>query len=189
MRLREDGWLTGVQRCPSPNVDARPDPEDVSLLVLHCIALPPRHYAGDAVRALFCNQLDSSAHPYYAALDGVRVSAHVFIRRQGSIWQFASFRERAWHAGQSAWQGRTRCNDFSIGIELEGSDDRPYTHAQYRQLWRLIPVIRRRYPAIGRERIVGHEHIAPGRKTDPGPRFDWVRLRGDVPASEQTPST
>lgn len=178
MRLGHDGWLTGVRRCVSPNVDARPDPDDISLLVLHCIALPPRHYAGYAVRDLFCNQLNSQAHPYYAALEGVQVSAHLFIRRQGSLWQFAALQDRAWHAGQSQWQGRSRCNDFAIGIELEGSDDRPYTQAQYRQLQRVIPLIRKRYPAIGPEQIVGHEHIAPGRKTDPGPGFDWARLRG-----------
>lgn len=184
MRLLDTGWLTGVRRSASPNVDARPDPEDLSLLVLHCIALPPRQYSGHAVRQLFCNQLNTQEHPYFAGLEGVRVSAHLFIRRQGSIWQFAAFRDRAWHAGQSMWQGRERCNDYSIGIELEGSDDRPYTQAQYRQLRRLIPIIRRRYPAISAENIVGHEHIAPGRKTDPGPGFDWRRLWRDVAASE-----
>lgn len=177
MRLRADGWFSGVHRRPSPNQDARPEGVAVDLLVLHCIALPPRHYGGPGVYQLFANTLDPRAHPYYAQIAELRVSAHLWLRRSGAVVQFVGLEQRAWHAGVSQWQGRERCNDYSIGIELEGRDDGPYTAAQYRQLARLTRQIQRAYPGIGAERIVAHSDIAPGRKTDPGPGFDWGRLR------------
>ncbi|MEN8719117.1 MAG: 1,6-anhydro-N-acetylmuramyl-L-alanine amidase AmpD [Oceanococcaceae bacterium] len=185
MRLRPDGWLTGVHRRPSPNADDRPDPEDVSLLVVHNISLPPKIFGGPGVYQLFENRLDPNAHPFYAEIADLRVSAHLWIRRTGAMVQFVSLTRRAWHAGVSQWQGRERCNDFSIGIELEGCDDRPFTRAQYQQLSCVITCIGARYPRITPARIVGHSDIAPGRKTDPGPHFDWERLRraldgGDV---------
>ena len=147
MRLRADGWFSGVHRRPSPNQDARPEGVAVDLLVLHCIALPPRHYGGPGVYQLFANTLDPRAHPYYAQIAELRVSAHLWLRRSGAVVQFVGLEQRAWHAGVSQWQGRERCNDYSIGIELEGRDDGPYTAAQYRQLARLTRQIQRAYPA------------------------------------------
>ncbi len=177
-RVRRDGWLARpVRHAPSPNHDLRPAAGDISLLVLHNISLPPGEFGAGLVEPFFCNRLDTGCHPVLHGLAGVRVSAHLFIDRDGAVTQFVGFGQRAWHAGQSSFAGRANCNDFSIGIELEGTDTRPYSHAQYRVLARLLPVLMARYPAITAERIVGHEHIAPGRKTDPGPAFDWPRLR------------
>lgn len=176
MRIR-DGWLEGVRHAPSPNCDARPAGTAVQLLVLHNISLPPGEFGRGLVEPFFCNALDTSCHPALADLGGVRVSAHLFIDRQGRITQFVSLDERAWHAGRSCFEGRDNCNDFSIGIELEGTDTQPYSDAQYRALWDLIPRLMRAYPALAMDRIVGHEHVAPGRKSDPGPAFDWQRLR------------
>lgn len=173
MKIDSRGWLTGISRCPSPNHDTRPDASDISLLVIHAISLPPDHFAGPAVQQLFCNQLDANAHPFFEQIKDLRVSAHLFIRRGGGMIQFVSFLDRAWHAGVSQFDGRENCNDFSIGIELEGNDTRPYTAAQYRALSRVTALIQRRWPAISAPRIVGHCDIAPGRKTDPGPYFDW----------------
>jgi AmpD protein len=158
----------------SPNCDDRPPAAEVSLLVIHGISLPPGKFGGDGVLRLFTNTLDWTAHPFYTTLRGLRVSAHFFVRRTGEIIQFVPCGRRAWHAGESSWRGRERCNDFSIGVELEGVDTRPYTERQYARLVPLAATLRRRYPIA---EIVGHSDIAPGRKTDPGPAFDWGRLR------------
>ncbi len=158
----------------SPNCDDRPPAAEVSLLVIHGISLPPGKFGGDGVLRLFTNTLDWTAHPFYTTLKGLRVSAHFFVRRTGEIIQFVPCGRRAWHAGESSWRGRERCNDFSIGVELEGVDTRPYTERQYARLVPLAATLRRRYPIA---EIVGHSDIAPGRKTDPGPAFDWERLR------------
>lgn len=174
----QDGWLTTARRCPSPNQDARPEGEVVSLLVIHAISLPPEHFAGDAVERLFTNRLDHAAHPYYAGLRGLRVSAHLFLRRRGELIQFVRFGDRAWHAGVSVFEGREACNDYAIGIELEGSDHRPFTRIQYRRLVEVCRALMRAYPGITPARMVGHADIAPGRKTDPGPYFDWADFRG-----------
>jgi AmpD protein len=173
------GWLRRARPVPSPNCDERPAGETVCLLVVHNICLPPNEFAGEAVFDLFVNRLDTDAHPFYAALAGVRVSSHFYIRRDGELIQFVPCALRAWHAGASRWQGRERCNDFSIGIELEGSDFVPFRDAQYAQLARLTRELRARYPI---EDIVGHSDIAPGRKTDPGPFFEWTRFRASIAA-------
>lgn len=177
MKILSDGWLTGVRRYPSPNCDERPQSDDIDLLVIHAISLPPDCFGGPHVRELFCNALDPQAHPFFAEIAELRVSAHLFVRRDGGIQQFVPLTARAWHAGQSQFDGRERCNDFSIGIELEGTDTHRFTHAQYRALIRLTHLIQARWPAITPARITGHSDIAPGRKTDPGPFFDWNRYR------------
>ncbi|MDD4964875.1 MAG: 1,6-anhydro-N-acetylmuramyl-L-alanine amidase AmpD [Gallionella sp.] len=169
MKIDTEGWLSEGERLPSPNCDHRPEGE-IALLVIHNISLPPNEFGGTGVIELFTNTLDHHAHPYYQTLVGLKVSAHFFIRRDGKIIQFVSCLQRAWHAGVSSWQGRTRCNDFSIGIELEGSDFVPYTPAQYDALHELTRALRHCYPLAG---IAGHQHIAPQRKTDPGEYFDW----------------
>lgn len=171
--IGEDGWLTGIRQTTSPNFDCRPPDEVVSLLVIHAISLPPGEFGGNAVMEFFTNRLNAAAHPYFRGIADRRVSAHFFIRRDGEVIQLVSCLERAWHAGVSCWQGRDRCNDFSLGIELEGDDDTPFTAEQYRSLNRLIAALRGRYPI---KAIVGHADIAPGRKTDPGPWFDWSQL-------------
>ncbi|MGB0221578.1 1,6-anhydro-N-acetylmuramyl-L-alanine amidase AmpD [Sinimarinibacterium flocculans] len=176
-RVSADGWLAGARRLPSPNCDDRPPGESVSLLVIHGISMPPGTFGGPGIDALFCNTLDPGEHPAFAEVAALRVSAHLLIRRDGRVTQYVPFERRAWHAGVSRFDGRERCNDFSIGIELEGTDTRAYTQRQYRRLARVIAAIRQRYPAIVPQRIVGHSDIAPGRKTDPGPSFDWQRLR------------
>jgi AmpD protein len=178
-RFAVDGWLGGVRRLPSPNCDERPAGMAVDLLVIHNISLPPGNFGGEAVIDLFTNRLDPTAHPYFASLCGLRVSAHFFIRRDGELLQFVSCDRRAWHAGASRWRGRERCNDFSVGIELEGTDTLPYTEAQYRCLKRVGHALRRRYPI---REMVGHADVAPGRKTDPGECFDWARARRDFEA-------
>ncbi|MBU1215465.1 MAG: 1,6-anhydro-N-acetylmuramyl-L-alanine amidase AmpD [Gammaproteobacteria bacterium] len=170
MKFDASGWISGVRRIASPNFDARPAGTPVSLLVIHSISLPPGQFGGSGIRNLFTNTLDCSAHAYYAQLEGLRVSAHFLIARDGSITQFVSCRSRAWHAGVSMWQGRERCNDFSIGIELEGCDSVPFEPQQYAALFRLTRRLQRNYPI---RHIAGHADIAPGRKTDPGPTFDW----------------
>jgi AmpD protein len=168
-----EGWYPAAQRIESPNCDARPAGETVRLVVIHNISLPPGEFGGDAVIRLFTNCLDWDAHPYYDAIRGLRVSAHFFIRRDGRLIQFVPCSLRAWHAGTSCWQDRERCNDFSVGIELEGTDDRPYTEAQYATLLPLLEALKRAYPV---EAVLGHSDIAPGRKTDPGLCFDWRRI-------------
>jgi AmpD protein len=168
------GWLEGVRRVRSPNADARPPGTEVTLVVVHGISLPPGRFVGDAIERLFTNRLDPAAHPSFRAIAGLRVSAHVLIRRDGSMVQFVPFTERAWHAGVSRWNGRERCNDFSVGVELEGTDERPYTARQYRRLAALVRRLAVRFPIVD---VAGHSDVAPGRKTDPGPSFDWPRLR------------
>ncbi|MBU1330610.1 MAG: 1,6-anhydro-N-acetylmuramyl-L-alanine amidase AmpD [Gammaproteobacteria bacterium] len=170
------GWCQGVQRCPSPNCNVRPDAE-VSLLVIHNISLPPGQFGTGQVQAFFQNQLCGEAHPYFAGIVHLQVSAHFLIERDGAVTQFVSTLERAWHAGVSCFAGRENCNDFSVGIELEGTDELPYTDAQYAALITLTRELQRVHPAITLERICGHCDIAPERKTDPGPAFDWLRLR------------
>jgi N-acetyl-anhydromuramoyl-L-alanine amidase len=170
-------WWPEASRCPTPNRDARPDGLEPELVVIHAISLPPCEFGGPFIGQLFCNTLDPIAHPYFAEIAALRVSAHVVIARDGCATQFVPFDERAWHAGVSRWKGRERCNDFSIGIELEGCDDQPFTGAQYATLVRLIRWLRARYSRLAdRDAIAGHSDIAPGRKTDPGPCFDWGHL-------------
>ncbi|MDR0735591.1 MAG: 1,6-anhydro-N-acetylmuramyl-L-alanine amidase AmpD [Zoogloeaceae bacterium] len=182
----QEGWLSSAQRIASPNFDARPAGEAVSLIVLHSISLPPEAFGGPYVAALFTNTLDCSAHPYFAQLIDTRVSTHFFIRRDGGLIQFVSTADRAWHAGKSRWQGRENCNDFSIGIELEGSERQAFAAAQYAALWPLLAALRAHYPVRA---IVGHEHVAPGRKTDPGPHFDWIALAKRLSSPDKTPIT
>jgi len=171
--LDAEGWLPGALRIPSPNHDQRPASETISLLVLHAISLPPGEFGGQAVIDFFTNRLDTAQHPYYASLIDMRVAAHFFVRRDGTLVQFVSCLARAWHAGISCWRGRERCNDFSIGIELEGDDFTPFAPKQYTTLARLIERLHERFPL---REIVAHGDISPGRKTDPGPYFDWSRL-------------
>jgi len=177
MKLSADGaWLLNARRVLSPNCDDRPDGSVVSLVVVHGISLPPGDYGGHWIDDLFTNRLDSDAHPYFAGICDLRVSSHVLIRRNGELVQYVPFNRRAWHAGPSCYGTQQACNDFAVGIELEGQDEEPYEAVQYRQLAALIRVLRERFPAIGARNIVGHSDIAPGRKTDPGPAFDWDRL-------------
>ena len=170
------GWCQGVRHCPSPNFNQRPSGE-ISLLVIHNISLPPGQFGTGRVQQFFCNALAHHEHPYFAQLAELQVSAHFLIERDGAITQFVSCLERAWHAGVSCFDGRQGCNDFSIGIELEGTDLEPFEDAQYHALIELCRELQRAWPAITVERICGHSDIAPGRKTDPGPAFDWQRLR------------
>jgi AmpD protein len=174
----DGGWLDAADRCLSPNCNRRPDPADVSLLVIHNISLPPGEYGTGCVHQFFCNELDCEAHPYFDEIRGMEVSSHLLIERDGSMTQFVSFEDRAWHAGASIFCGRENCNDFSIGIELEGCDTEAYTDAQYNSLAFVTGELMRAYPGITRDRITGHSDIAPGRKTDPGPAFDWKRYLG-----------
>ena len=172
-QLASTGLLAGVRYLASPNCDDRPVDEPVRLLVVHAISLPPGAFGGDGVERLFTNTLDPLAHPSYRPIHDLRVSAHFFIRRTGAVIQFVPVTKRAWHAGVSCWRGRARCNDFSLGVEIEGCDDKPYEPIQYLRLARLIRLLRKAFPI---EAIAGHADIAPGRKTDPGPCFDWQRL-------------
>lgn len=176
MKLRVDsrGLVAGARYIPSPNCDARPGGSPISLLVIHHISLPPGQFGGPGIVQLFTNRLNPAAHPYYATIAGMKVSAHFLIRRDGALFQFVPCGGRAWHAGASRWRRRARCNDFSIGIELEGTGEAPFTGAQYRQLARLTRALTARYPIRD---IVGHSDIASGRKSDPGPHFDWGRYR------------
>ena len=168
------GWYRRARRLRSPNCDGRPSDAVTQLIVIHNISLPPGKFGGPDVERLFTNRLRASDHPVYADIAALRVSAHFFIRRSGVLVQFVSTADRAWHAGASAWRGRERCNDFSIGIELEGADDLPYTERQYGRLAALVRALVARYPLI--YGVAGHAEIAPGRKTDPGPAFDWTRF-------------
>jgi AmpD protein len=172
-QVDREGWLDAARRCPSPNADARPEGGQIDLLVLHNISLPPGEFGGAHVQRLFCNQLVDESHPYLASIAALRVSAHFLIERDGSLTQFVSCDARAWHAGASAFRGRSRCNDFSVGIELEGTDFTPFSDAQYQTLGRLVPALTRRYPLRA---ACGHSEIASERKTDPGPFFDWSRV-------------
>ena len=175
MRITEDGLLEGACRyVASPNCDARPAGASVELIVIHNISLPPGEFGGPGIEDLFLNRLDATAHAYYAGIAHLRVSAHFLIRRNGDILQFVPCTQRAWHAGVSQWRGRERCNDFSIGIEVEGTDEIPFEDAQYACLARLMAALRDRYPIAD---VTGHSDIAPGRKTDPGPAFEWDRIK------------
>jgi AmpD protein len=177
MTLADQGLWPEARQCPSPNCDARPPDTVIDLLVIHNISLPPGGFGGPWIDDLFCNCLDPEAHPYFREIAGLRVSAHLLIRRDGELIQYVPLAQRAWHAGQSEFEGRGACNDFSIGIELEGTDDTPYSDAQYETLAQITRRIMQAYPAITPERITGHCDIAPGRKSDPGPSFDWQYFR------------
>lgn len=168
-----DGWLDAARRVPSPNHNERPQGSSVELLVIHAISLPPGQFGGPWIDDLFLNRLDPQAHPYFREIAELQVSAHLLIRRDGELVQYVPFDRRAWHAGASNYCGREGCNDFSIGIELEGSDEQPFEVRQYARLADVTRLLRVAYPAIGAEQIRGHNEIAPGRKTDPGPHFDW----------------
>ena len=170
------GILRPALQCPSPNQDDRPAGVHPELIILHGISLPPGEYGGEFIESLFTNCLDWDAHPYFAEIRDVRVSAHLLIRRSGDLVQFVPFERRAWHAGASSFRGRSCCNDYSIGIELEGTDDTPYTDEQYTNLAAVVAAICASYPEISARQIAGHCDVAPGRKTDPGPAFDWLRL-------------
>jgi AmpD protein len=172
--LWSDGWYRFARHLASPNFGPRPAGTTVDLVVLHSISLPPGQYGGDEVQALFTNTLDWSAHPYFRQIEGMQVSSHFYVRRDGQLWQFVSCDQRAWHAGASQWQGRDNCNDFSVGIELEGLEGGLFEDAQYEVAASLCAAIGQRYPIRG---IAGHEHVAPGRKQDPGPGFDWTRMQ------------
>lgn len=172
--IEANGWCLQARACPSPNQDARPEGCLPDLLVVHNISLPPGQFGGPYIAELFTNQLDCDAHPYFDQLRSVRVSAHFLIQREGQLWQFVATTQRAWHAGVSELAGRSRCNDFSIGVELEGSDCQPFTEPQYARLAALTVALQQRHAL---QTVTGHEHIAPGRKTDPGPCFDWPRYR------------
>ena len=168
------GWWSAARRCVSPNFNTRPDATVVSLALIHSISLPPGQFSGDAIEQLFDNRLDWDAHPYYAQIRGLTVSSHFVIRRAGELLQFVSCDERAWHAGTSQWQGRENCNDYSIGIELEGLEGVCFESAQYAALTRLLHAIAQHYPL---DAVAGHEHVASGRKQDPGSGFDWLLVR------------
>jgi N-acetyl-anhydromuramoyl-L-alanine amidase len=171
------GLLVGVKQVLSPFYDQRPSPAVVDLIVLHGISLPPGEFGGPWIARLFTGNLPAEAHPEFRERASLRVSAHLLVRRDGEVVQFVPLTDRAWHAGRSVWQGREACNDYSIGIECEGTDDHPYTEAQYATLRVLLPALQHAYPAITADRIVGHSDVAPGRKTDPGPSFDWSKIR------------
>jgi len=173
----ESGLVRGARQVPSPNSDARPPGCEPELIVIHGISLPPGEFGGPWIDRLFTNSLDPDAHPYFREIAGLRVSCHLLVRRDGELVQYVPLNRRAWHAGASCYAGRECCNDFSVGIELEGLDDVPYTDAQYRLLDVLLPELRRALPGLARAPVVGHSDIAPGRKTDPGMAFDWHRLR------------
>jgi AmpD protein len=172
----EQHRLTTAKQIPSPNYDDRPNPVDISLLVIHCISLPPGEFDNPYINQLFCNVLDPDAHPYFKEIYQLTVSAHLLIKRDGSCVQFVPFNKRAWHAGKSNYEGKERCNDFSIGIELEGTESIPYTEAQYIQLAEVIDSLLKAYPNLSKQQITGHSDIAPGRKNDPGASFDWQRI-------------
>jgi AmpD protein len=170
----QNGWCLGALACQSPNFGPRPPQAQIDLIVVHSISLPPGVYGGGEVQQLFTNQLDWDAHPYFQSIRGLAVSSHFFIERTGKVWQFVSCNDRAWHAGKSAYRGRNNCNDDSIGIELEGLEGNTFEDVQYENLALLCKALGRHYPITY---IAGHEHIAPGRKMDPGPGFDWLHLQ------------
>lgn len=182
LSISEDGWCSDIARSPCTNFDARPPEAVISLLVIHNISLPPGQFGGEHIAALFANKLDYAADPYFEQLRDLKVSAHFLVRRDGLALQFVPTTERAWHAGLSQFAGRERCNDFSIGIELEGCDDQSFTDAQYQTLVNLTSALAFRHPL---SHVAGHEHIAPGRKTDPGPFFDWQRYQAEFDALDK----
>ena len=170
------GLVSEARQQPSPNCDLRPDEKDIALIVIHGISLPPGKFGDDYIDQLFCNKLNSDEHPYFKDISGLKVSSHILIRRDGEVVQYVPFQKRAWHAGVSSYKNRDGCNDFSIGIEMEGDDETPYTDIQYQVLSELINNLIENYPKLNFESIAGHSDIAPGRKTDPGEAFDWERL-------------
>jgi len=172
--------LVEARQVPSPNYNERPEAMAPELIVIHCISLPPGQYGGPHIERFFQNGLGVDEHPYFKTIAGLQVSSHLLIRRDGEVVQFVPFDKRAWHAGQSRYEGRENCNDFSIGIELEGTDDSAYEAIQYDRLKQVIEILLQQYPGIKPEAIVGHSDIAPGRKTDPGPGFDWAALRKEL---------
>jgi AmpD protein len=174
------GWLQTVEVIKSPNCDARPDKNGIKLIVIHGISLPPAEFGGGYIQDLFCNRLDPDKDEYFESIFNLKVSSHCLIERDGNLIQFVSFLDRAWHAGVSSWQGEVACNNYSIGIELEGTDYLSYTDSQYQQLYRLIRCIRLEYSTIDANALCGHSEIAPGRKTDPGAAFDWPRLKSQL---------
>jgi N-acetyl-anhydromuramoyl-L-alanine amidase len=180
IRTIRDHLLEGATVVSSPNCDFRPDGSDLSLIVIHGISLPPDEFGGAFIEQLFCNKLDPNEHPYFAEICHLRVSSHLLIRRDGSVIQFVPFDKRAWHAGVSCYQGRSHCNDYSIGIELEGADHIPYELIQYEKLIESIAALLNHYPKLKQENVAGHCDIAPGRKTDPGVTFDWEFLRSGI---------
>ncbi|MBU2707290.1 1,6-anhydro-N-acetylmuramyl-L-alanine amidase AmpD [Zooshikella marina] len=169
----ENGLIEGATFCPSPNCNSRPASVTIDLLVIHNISLPPGQYCNGFIRQFFTNQLNPNDHPYFLEISNLKVSAHLLIGRKGDVVQFVRFDQRAWHAGESAFLEQQNCNDFSIGIELEGTDHQPYESVQYQRLAKITQTLIKYYPGITMERIVGHSDIAPARKTDPGPAFDW----------------
>ena len=184
------GLLRPAIQCPSPNQDDRPDGVQPDCIILHCISLPPGEFGGSQISDFFTNKLDCSAHPYFQDIEDLKVSAHLLIRRDGEVLQFVPFGRRAWHAGNSRFRGREQCNDFSIGIELEGTEDDPYADVQYEHLASVLQAIITSYPAMTARDIAAHSDIAPGRKSDPGPAFDWLRLYDDLAfATPEGPTT
>jgi AmpD protein len=179
---RATGLLLSARQVVSPNVDERPDGVQATLIIVHGISLPPGEYGGPWIDLLFTNQLPVDQHPYFKQIEGLKVSSHLLIRRDGELVQYVPFHRRAWHAGASNYQGRERCNDFSIGIELEGMDDEAYEAAQYQQLSKVILSLCKHYPSLSTQHVVGHSDVAPGRKSDPGEAFDWQRLRAMIKA-------
>ncbi len=177
---KDTGIISQAEFIASPNFDARPEATEIDLLVVHGISLPPNEFGGPGIIQCFTNQLNPDEHPYYEEIKHLRVSSHVLIRRDGALIQFVSFNDRAWHAGKSSFEGRTACNNFSIGVELEGADDIAYQEAQYQTLIILTQVLMAAYPKITKQRIVGHSDISPGRKTDPGEHFNWQRFKAGV---------
>lgn len=175
MRIKQH-WLVDAEHCPSPHFNQRPAHAVIDMIVIHNISLPPKQFGAQYIKDFFQGKLDHSQHAYFESIKTLKVSAHLLIDRLGQITQFVSFANRAWHAGQSVWQGCENCNDFSIGIELEGADDIAFTESQYRALNTVIHLLQQHYPSISKDRIVGHSDIAPGRKTDPGPAFDWQQI-------------
>lgn len=188
---RDSGLLSNARLCLSPNCDERPDESDISLIVIHNISLPPKQFGGPGIDQLFTNRLDENEHPFYKEIIDLRVSSHLLIRRDGEVVQYVPFHKRAWHAGESQFLGRSVCNDFSIGIEMEGTDFEPFTEIQYEVLIASLKLLIKTYPGLSAKAITGHQHIAAGRKTDPGPFFDWHRLqqvfRQALPAGVNAP--
>ena len=179
----ESGLMQGARLVASPNCDARPPGVEADLIVVHGISLPPGDFGGPWIERLFTNCLDPDEHPYFAEIGALRVSSHLSVARDGGLTQFVRFTDRAWHAGQSSFEGRDACNDFSIGVELEGADTVPYEAAQYEVLAKIVAALCLAYPRLSAERLVGHSDIAPGRKTDPGPAFDWPHARARIAAA------
>jgi AmpD protein len=185
VRLQVDvdsGLMLGARQVASPNFDARPEGSPIDLIVVHGISLPPGEFGGPWIERLFTNALPPDVHPYFAEIAGLRVSSHLVITRGGDLTQYVSFNDRAWHAGRSSYQGRLECNDYSVGVELEGEDDLAYEAVQYQVLGKVIAALRAAYPLMAPERIAGHSDVAPGRKTDPGPAFDWPRAQQCIAA-------